>query len=423
MNKVCEKCRNNFEITEKDVEFYKKIDVPEPKLCPQCRMRARLMFRNERRLYGSKCALCGKNVITAYNPSYVKFPIYCSDCWWSDKWDPLKYGVDFDFDKPFFEQLSALANRVPHQAVHSNKNLNSDYTHCTSYLKNCYLMFGANFNEDCFYGNSVNRCKDVCDSWMATDSELLYECIECDHCYNLNFSKNCRSCSESSFLFNCRNCQKCFGCVNLFNKSYCIFNKEFSKVEYEKEMKKYQLLSQKKIDEIFKFVQKHIVKFPQKYMIGENNENVTGDFVMHSKNALNCFDATDLEDCSYCMWLHDARDCYDIYAWGFAADLCYFSVEVGDNAYNSLFCISCYGCTDILYSMFAMYSKNLFGCVGVKKANRCILNKQYSEKEYSNLKNRIIEYMKKTDEWGKFFPDDMAIFPYEDSLASDYFPL
>ena len=30
----------------------------------------------------------------------------------------------------------------------------------------------------------------------------------------------------------CHHCQDCFGCVGLKNKSYCIFNKQYSKQEY-----------------------------------------------------------------------------------------------------------------------------------------------------------------------------------------------
>lgn len=32
----------------------------------------------------------------------------------------------------------------------------------------------------------------------------------------------------------CYNCSNCFGCVGLQNKKYCIFNKQYSKEEYEK---------------------------------------------------------------------------------------------------------------------------------------------------------------------------------------------
>jgi hypothetical protein len=58
--KVCKQCSLNFDITNKDKEFYNKISpifndkkylIPFPTLCPFCRDQRRLSFRNERFLY------------------------------------------------------------------------------------------------------------------------------------------------------------------------------------------------------------------------------------------------------------------------------------------------------------------------------------------------------------------------------------
>ena len=32
----------------------------------------------------------------------------------------------------------------------------------------------------------------------------------------------------------CHHCQDCFGCIGLKNQQYCIFNKQYTKEEYEK---------------------------------------------------------------------------------------------------------------------------------------------------------------------------------------------
>jgi hypothetical protein len=32
----------------------------------------------------------------------------------------------------------------------------------------------------------------------------------------------------------CHHCQDCFSCIGLKNKQYCIFNKQYTKAEYEK---------------------------------------------------------------------------------------------------------------------------------------------------------------------------------------------
>ena len=49
---------------------------------------------------------------------------------------------------------------------------------------------------------------------------------------------------ESRNLYFCRgcvDCNDCFGCVNLRNASYCIFNKKYPKEEYKNEIEKFKL--------------------------------------------------------------------------------------------------------------------------------------------------------------------------------------
>ena len=62
--KSCKKYTSDFSVTDKDLEFYKKIspsfngevfDIPSPTFCPECRQKRRLNFRNERNLYKRKC--------------------------------------------------------------------------------------------------------------------------------------------------------------------------------------------------------------------------------------------------------------------------------------------------------------------------------------------------------------------------------
>ncbi|MDD5770530.1 MAG: hypothetical protein PHE25_06170, partial [Candidatus Gracilibacteria bacterium] len=51
----------------------------------------------------------------------------------------------------------------------------------------------------------------------------------------------------------------------------------------------------------------------------------------------------------------------------------------------------------------------------------CILNKNYEKEEYFKLKEKIIGKLKNNGEWGKFLGFDISNFPYNDTLAYDYF--
>lgn len=52
-----------------------------------------------------------------------------------------------------------------------------------------------------------------------------------------------------------------------------------------------------------------------------------------------------------------------------------------------------------------------------------ILNKKYSKEEYQKLREKIIEHMKKTGEYGEFFPARLSPFAYNESHAGVYMSL
>ncbi|MFA7000330.1 MAG: hypothetical protein WC241_04440, partial [Candidatus Paceibacterota bacterium] len=97
--KICQNCKKDFIIESDDFSFYEKIKVPAPTFCPECRMQRRYAWRNIMSLYNSKCGLCDKSVISLYSPE-SGITVYCNKCWWSDKWDPKSYALDYDFSKP-----------------------------------------------------------------------------------------------------------------------------------------------------------------------------------------------------------------------------------------------------------------------------------------------------------------------------------
>jgi hypothetical protein len=53
--KCNEKCTTAFKITAAELQLYRKLDVPIPTLCPNCRHYARLALRNPARLWHRKC--------------------------------------------------------------------------------------------------------------------------------------------------------------------------------------------------------------------------------------------------------------------------------------------------------------------------------------------------------------------------------
>ena len=123
------------------MEFDKKIKVPPPTVCPECREQRRIAFRNERALYKRKCDLCGEMVVSRVSPD-KPYSMYCKKCWWSDDWNPLSYGRDYDFSKPFLAQFRELLFSVPHVSILSTNVVNSACVNHETDPKICYLHVG-----------------------------------------------------------------------------------------------------------------------------------------------------------------------------------------------------------------------------------------------------------------------------------------
>ena len=429
MQKNCKQCGQNFEILSEDLEFLKKISpvfsekkylIPEPTFCPDCRQKRRLAFRNEQCLYHRRCDFSNKQIISVYSPE-KPFKVYDQDYWWSDKWDPLDFGRDFDFKKSFFDQFKDLQHAVPRISLINKGSENSVYNNWGMNLKNCYLVIVGRDNEDSYYSYWLWRSKDCIDCAFIMDSELLYECVGCSHCYNLKFSQDCVGCSDSAFLHNCSGCKNCLCCVGLKNKEYFIFNEEFSKEKYEEELKKYLPLTSSVLKNLKSKLAKACDKLPVKNYHGYSAENCVGDYMEECKDCFNCFDAEGSQNCSYGECVMKCKDVFDS-ARSTLSELSYENLSAV-NSYNVHFSTMCWFSNDVFYSDGCNYCKNIFGCCGLKNKQYCILNKQCEKEEYEKIVAKIIRHMTQTQEWGEFFPMELSPFAYNETVANDYYPL
>lgn len=435
--RTCQNCEHAFTIEPEDFLFYEKIAVPPPTFCPNCRLQRRVAFTNTFYLYKRNCDLCKKEVISRYS-SDKEHTVYCPKCWYSDNWDPMDYGRDYDFSRPFFEQFGELMCQVPLLGLSMDVETatSSPYTNDVGHLKNCYLIFTSDFSEECAYGYYVVLSKECINSFLINSCELLSDSFHCFQIYNGIGLEYTLSSSESAFLWQSTNCQNCFASANLHNKKYHIFNKPHTKEEYEKKRASYDLGSYKAYQEVKKQFKEHKLKYPVKTFWQERSRDVSGLFVFGSKNCKRCFEIDGGENCKYASsaLTGPIKECFDYTFFGNNAELVYEGLIVGQNARNIKFADeSAIGIYDNSYVKLAVNgSSNLFGCVSVRKKSYCILNKQYSKKEYENLVPRIIKHMNDmpyTDKkgrvykYGEFFPIEFSPFAYNETTAAQYYPL
>jgi hypothetical protein len=422
MDKICKISGKQFEITEEDINFYNKLGISIPTLCPEERNRRRMMWRNDRSFYNRKCSFTNNSMISIY-PADVQFPVYHPDIWYGDKWNPMDYGQDFDFNRSFFDQWHELMLKVPRLGIDIVNCENSYYCNYCGDDKNCYLDIAGEGNEDCYYNLFTKHSKNVVDCTFAYNSELLYECINCHKCYNVTNSIYLEDCSDCSFCFDLKGCKNCLFCTNLRQKEYCIANKQYTKEEYEEKMKEWDLSSRN----IYEHAKKMFIEYIEKYAFHraltiDNCENSYGNYLLDDKNCYNCFFIDKSEDCINDLRCHDIKDVIDSVSI-FKAELVVHSVNVQGESYDARYCSNLMACKFMEYSTHCVQCENCFLSCGLYQKKYHILNKEYSPEEYKKEVNRIKEIMKNKGIYGEFFPGYFAANPYEESLSSFYFPL
>jgi len=431
--KNCQNCKKDFVIEPEDFNFYEKIKVPSPTFCPECRMQRRFAFRNERTLHRNKCAKTGKSLISCFSIE-SPFTIYERDIWWGDKWNPLNYGMEYDFEKPFFLQFRELLEKVPHPNLFIGKCVNTFYGNYIGEFRNSYLISASWVGDNVTYASRANECKDSMDMFTVNKCEFSYDNVSSSKCYETFFSHNADSCTNSYFLYDCKNCINCFGCTSLRNKSNCIWNIQYTKEDYDKKLKELDIGSYKNLQKTKMEFEKLKLMATRRFANIINSVDVSGDDIFHAKNCHYCFAISDeMKDCKFITNAVDGlKDSYDGYGTGVKTELFYEGMGSGINGSRQLFVLTVWECLNAEYCFNCHGCNNIFGCIGLRNKNYCIFNKQYDKTEFENLRMQIIEQMNKVPyfdkkgneyKYGEYFPIEISPFGYNETVSQDYFPL
>lgn len=87
---VCTNCSKNYRIIQSEFDFYKRLEIPLPTLCPDCRHSRRFNARGPNKLWGRSCmcekgnhghnGTCPNRFETSYALERLEI-IYCEDCY------------------------------------------------------------------------------------------------------------------------------------------------------------------------------------------------------------------------------------------------------------------------------------------------------------------------------------------------------
>jgi len=422
---ICQKCQKDFTIEQNDLLFYEKMKVPVPLLCPVCRFKRRAMWRNEMCLYsGRKCSMCERSVVSIYNPK-SPYNIVCYDCFYSDKWDIKDYFIDYDINRPFFDQFNELLLKVPKNCLGISSgdgpNVNSEYVNMAGGCKNCYLVFNTSPAEELMYSRGVKKGNNSSDIYFGYEFDRCYESININKSAGVVWGKNVVSCVDSYFILNGSGLTSCFGCVNLRNKSYCWFNEQLTPDDYKNKLNSV-LGSYSKMEESKKEFENFCLKFPHR----ENNNLKTvdcgGDYLTECKNIKNSFEVAKSENCNYLFASKMIKDSIG-------------TIGFGTNSENLLEVVATGHSSDVIGTYWAENCQNILSCFDIRHCHDCvgcdalrngkysILNKQYEKEEYEKLKEHIVKELKEKNLYGLIMPTEIAPFAYNETIAQDNFPL
>lgn len=416
--RTCRFSGQKFYVRPEDIEFYKKIKVPLPTLSPNERRRRRIASQNNYTLFKKISAFSGKKIVSIYPPA-SPFKIFEHQIWYSDKWNPLEYGRDYDFSRPLFQQFYELQLAVPHPSLISDPtNVNSDFTNVSKNLKNCYLTFDQNKGEDLYYHQCCSNDRNCVECWALDNCDTCYECKFGKNLFKCFFCEECRNSMESYFLWDCRNCEHCFMSSNLRNKKYFFRNEYIGKEEYEKRLKEISLASFKELQKFRNEFNQMKMKMPRKPDFNEKSVNVFGDFIRNSKNIYFGLYIENSENLTYSEGVLSSKDSYDILG-GVNSELCYELSNVwSENNFGSKFSVQIDNSREMEFCDFCRNCRNCFGCVGLGNMEFCVFNKKYTEDRYWQIVDNIKTKMLVNGEYGEFFPPQYLPFPYRATTAS-----
>jgi hypothetical protein len=436
--KNCKKCSISFPITDTDIEFYSKVSplfpswgvslqssdgvdvprkcqIPSPTLCLDCRQQRKLVWRNERKLYKRKCDATGKEMISMFSPN-SSLTVYHPDAW--HKHDFLSHWNEgYQFQETFFSEFWSLLKKVPQLWLSVAYNENCEYTNQCGNSKDCYYSFDVWMVEHGLYSNFIDDSSFLVDCSSTHESHHCYSCVDTLRCNQCQHLIRCSDCSFSTLLIDCIGCEYCSESTNLVNKKYYHRNKQY----WEEEWLKLQGNNSK--DEIT--FEDFCQSTPKKWGNFFTSTECSGDYISFSQKTFHSFETKDAQNVKYIDRSRILENSMDIRWFWNNLQFSYDSLSVGINAFHILFSMHCWtNVSDLIYCMYCTDgTKNCFGCIGLKGQEFCILNKQYTKEEYEILVPKIIEKMITDGEWWEFFPASLSPFGYNETVASEYFPL
>ena len=324
------------------------------------------------------------------------------------------YGKDFDGSQSVFTQLQQLYKEVPkYYSFQMRWGDNTEFADVVRWSKNVYLSYFTVFeSENVFYSMIVReKCVNIYNSVMVfKQCENVYESSWITESFNIFHSRYIKNSSNIWFSNNLIWCHNCFGCAHLEQQSYCIFNEQYSKEDY-----------QTKVAQLRKEHHNYPQRIKATYWPGTNmgSNSVTWDFIIDSNNVENwlfSYNCTDARNVVFCWGEHGDEDFCDVFVWWAWQAKHFYAVQWSGNS-EHIYCSNLALGNNLYYSHTMEDCSYCFGCMWLKNKHYHIFNKPYTKDERHQKVDEICTQM--DNEWilGDFFPWFINPFYFNDTAA------
>ncbi len=388
-----------------ELDVYRRFNVPPQKICTNALWRWMGYYDAGFQFWWNKHAETGKPVLSFHHPaSGIKV---LPDVEWHAK-DFSTITQNIDPLRPFFDQLRAFELKVPFMATFNRVEPENSISLFSFGDRNSYFTF-ASAAERCFFvcgafqaqGSSLmHLATQVTDSHWVLKSQRLFRC---------SYVRESLDCIDSAFLFDCRNCQNCFGASNKRNRQYVFMNEQLTKDEYERRMTGIDLGKRSEVQmysQMFDDLLKREGVWPENFNV--NTQESTGEYLVNAVRCTLCYDGNDAATDQYhTCWSYGVNQ-NNAHMWGSVDNTdCYMCVS-SPNSNKTKFSYRSFRLDNCEFCMMCSDLRDCFGCIGLKKRQFCIFNKQYSEQEYWRLVDEIKCAMLERGEYGTYLPTTLS---------------
>lgn len=398
--RTCALTGEKWMMTDEEIGWYKKFNVPPSKVHPLTRVKIAALFGTGFGWWWNKHAKTGKPVLSYVHPATGIKVLPDPEFFEQDNMDKAR---DYQTATSFFDQIRALQLEVPFTAWRSMIVPVNSIALLSQGDENSYFVTACK-SKNSFYAYSVDDMESSAEAFESKFVVESYNVLNSQRIHKCKFVRQSYDCISSAFLFDCRNCEFVFGGSNLRNKKYVFFNEQLSKEEWEKRVSAVDLGSRKVLEEyIAKFQELvgHKAIWPENF--NEQVEDCIGEY---------------LHKCRRCKYLLAGFNSADNYYGAVFLDNCENNAFVGGgiNSFDNFYCHaplksrgckyvhSSYESQNLEYCMQCYNCENCFGCVGLIRKSFCIGNKQYTPDEYWKRVDELKCAMLDRGEYGEFFP-------------------